>query len=80
MYVQEMNTPALVAMTMRGADGCITPATQLLHGSLHFVAQWQLTSCFIVLEMTGLDIQGGCHRVETIYQKPYTSPNVMDRG
>ena len=48
----------------------LTPATRLLQGSLHIVAQWQLTS--FVLEMTGLDIQSGCHRS--------TSPNVRDRG
>ena len=46
----------------------LTPATQHLDGSLYFFAQPQLTSCFSGLEMNGLDIQSGCHRLETICQ------------
>ena len=46
----------------------LTPATQHLDGGLYFFAQPQLTSCFSGLEMNGLDIQSGCHRLETICQ------------
>ena len=58
----------MVAMATTSADGGTANAnpTALAVYILYFFAQLQLTCCFSAFKITGLDIQSGCHRLETI--------------
>ena len=53
--------------------------TTLAMYSLYLFAQPQLTSCFSALEVTGLDIQSGCHRWETICQPQHDGLGIAGR-